>query len=176
LGRWLQSIPQAAAAFVVLIGATGVAGWWLDIEVLKSVLPHFVPMKFNTAWGLVLSGLALYLQRFEQVGGAARRTAQACASAVGVLGSLTLLQYMSGRDFGIDELFFTKPPGASGVLYPISLPISRILRSDALSLHRQDEIAAALQADPQGLRAGKAIVLAVEKAAEAGYHPNHLLP
>jgi hypothetical protein len=57
----------------------------------------------------------------------------------------------------------------------ISLPISQILGSGVLSLHRQDEIAAALQVDPQGLRAGKAIVLALEKAAEAGYHPNHLL-
>ena len=48
-------------SFIVIIGGTIVmAGWILDIGVLKSILPVWVTMKFSTALSFFLSGVTLY--------------------------------------------------------------------------------------------------------------------
>jgi hypothetical protein len=56
-------------------------------------------------------------------------------------------------------------------LFPIPLPIT--FPDTALSLQCEHEIGDALEADPERFRAGKAIVLAVEEAAEGGDHAHH---
>lgn len=49
-------------SFIVTIGgAVVMVGWLLDIEVLKSILPWWVTMKFTTALSFFLSGVTLYL-------------------------------------------------------------------------------------------------------------------
>lgn len=47
--------------FVIVLGVSGVLGWLLNIEVLKSVFPHYSTMKFNTALCLILAGAAFIL-------------------------------------------------------------------------------------------------------------------
>jgi hypothetical protein len=48
-------------AFIVTIsGVMVMTGWVLEIEVLKSILPMWVTMKFTTALSFFLSGLILY--------------------------------------------------------------------------------------------------------------------
>lgn len=48
-------------SFIVIIGGLIVMiGWFLDVEVLKSILPVWVTMKFSTALSFFLSGITLY--------------------------------------------------------------------------------------------------------------------
>lgn len=51
--------------FISLIVTTGgvivITGWIFDIEVLKSMLPTWVTMKFSTALSFLLSGITLYI-------------------------------------------------------------------------------------------------------------------
>ena len=45
---------------VSFLGLVVLAGWYLEIEVLKSILPIWVSMKFSTALSFFISGLILY--------------------------------------------------------------------------------------------------------------------
>ena len=94
----LGRVATGNALAVMALGFAVMVGWLLGIEPLKHVLPHFVSMKFNTAFGFLLAGLALCLR-----GKPALRLV--LAGAVGLLGALTLGQVVTGFDFGIDQLF-----------------------------------------------------------------------
>ncbi|MGI9590149.1 MAG: ATP-binding protein, partial [Myxococcota bacterium] len=97
--------PQLGGASVALAGATLLLGlvvlfgWHTGNRTLVQVLPRFVPMQYNTALGFVLSGAALLSLALGR--GRARVLAGA---AVAAIGGLTLFQYVSGLDLGIDEL------------------------------------------------------------------------
>src|SRR4051812_43893086 len=54
-----EAVRLALCALAVLLGAAVMAGWLLEIEPLKSIVPGFATMKFNTALGFILSGLGL---------------------------------------------------------------------------------------------------------------------
>lgn len=58
----MESIKTARILSIIVIigGAIVMAGWILDIEVLKSILPMWVTMKFSTALSFFLSGITLY--------------------------------------------------------------------------------------------------------------------
>ena len=47
--------------------------------------------------------------------------------------------------------------------------------SDPLSIEGQNKVAGALQSDPEGLRPWRPIVFSIEKAAEHGNMPNHVV-
>jgi hypothetical protein len=49
-------IAKIFAGIIFLAGIIVVIGWLLDIEVLKSILPYWVTMKFTTAISFILSG------------------------------------------------------------------------------------------------------------------------
>lgn len=56
-----RSLIAKVLAFIVSIcGAMVMLGWFLDIEVLRSILPQWVTMKFLTALSFFLSGISLY--------------------------------------------------------------------------------------------------------------------
>lgn len=104
--------------FAIAVGVTVVLGWLFEIAPLKSVLPGFVTMKANTAFGFILAGLALVLLADSSYSTWARRLALVCAGAVALLGLLTLCQYLFSINLGIDQLFFHEPAGMVGTLSP----------------------------------------------------------
>jgi signal transduction histidine kinase len=55
----LASLPTAASALAISIGALVLIGWSLDLEALKRVLPGFVAMNPATAVLFILSGISL---------------------------------------------------------------------------------------------------------------------
>ncbi|MCK5171722.1 MAG: hypothetical protein KAQ75_17725 [Bacteroidales bacterium] len=56
-----KSIIVKPLAYIVTFGgAIVIAGWILEIEVLKSILPMWVTMKFITALSFFLSGIVLF--------------------------------------------------------------------------------------------------------------------
>ncbi|PCI80779.1 MAG: hypothetical protein COB20_02680 [SAR86 cluster bacterium] len=88
------------ALFPAILGIVVLGGWHTQTEFLIQVLPSFVPMQYNTALGFLLAGigfLALNVGRSS--------IAKVCAGLVGIIGGLTLIEYLSGVDLGIDQLF-----------------------------------------------------------------------
>ena len=109
-------VRLALCGTLMLLGALVAAGWLLEIEVLKSVLPGLSTMKFNTALCFMLLGIGL-------VGAGsgnrqARLLAAACGAVLTIIGGLTLAEYLWGYQLGIDELFVTD----TGVLTGSGVP------------------------------------------------------
>src|SRR4030043_106065 len=55
-----RKTDKMLAAVVGIAGVVVMLGWIFDIGVLKSISPHWVSMKFDTAIAFVLSGITLY--------------------------------------------------------------------------------------------------------------------
>jgi diguanylate cyclase (GGDEF)-like protein len=111
--RYLQAkeVPAYASAAVAAVSLGAIAGWIFGIEPLMTVLPGMIRMKPNTAVALFFAALALYLAHKRKF-----RLLQAiCACLVGLLGALTLCEYIFGVDAGIDELLFRDP---AQILFP----------------------------------------------------------
>ena len=82
------------------LGLVVMIGWKVKSPGLIQVFPGLVPMQFNTALGISLSGLALLFtcRKFLAAG-------KALGIVVAFLGLLTLVQYLTHTNFGIDEWF-----------------------------------------------------------------------
>ena len=95
---------RIAGGVAGLTGAVVLAGWALGIHALTNLIPGTVTMKANTALAFVLSGGAMF---FLQVpAGWARRVARLGALAAWALALLTLVEYSTGWNPGLDELLF----------------------------------------------------------------------
>ena len=106
----LRSYSRAAGAMVALVGCAVLVGWALDIMPLKSALPGSPTMKPNTALCFILLGGSLWLFRGEERARFAAVFAQAAAATAGIIGLLSLSQYLFGWDLGIDQLLFPQQP------------------------------------------------------------------
>ncbi|BAY10654.1 hybrid sensor histidine kinase/response regulator [Calothrix sp. NIES-2098] len=120
-------IVQISSAIAIFIGGLVLLGWGLDIEFLKCVCyDGFVTMKANTALGFILSGVSLWLAQNlkSQKGASLHHNAlylwgsRLCALAVTIIGLLTVIQYIVGGNFGIDELLFRDSPSALLTVQP----------------------------------------------------------
>lgn len=125
LKKSFLKVPFICGLITFLIGALGLLGWHLDIGWMKSAYPGFISMKVNSALGFVslaLSQIVLSSSRRRE----AKMMAFFLASLSGVMGALTIYQYIAGANLGIDE-FFYQDIGAgispSGRLAPITATI-----------------------------------------------------
>jgi PAS domain S-box-containing protein len=116
--RWRRG-SQVASAVPVLTGGLVLLGWWLDILPLKSVLSGLVTMKVNTALAFMLAGAALWCLGGETERRPVRyRLGQVCALLALLAGLLTLCEYATGWDLGIDQWLFQEPAAAVETLHP----------------------------------------------------------
>jgi signal transduction histidine kinase len=60
-------VADACALAVVVLGLAAIAGWVFDIGLLKGAYAECMPMKFNTAVSMTLSGFALRLRHRSPV-------------------------------------------------------------------------------------------------------------
>ncbi|WP_318731950.1 MULTISPECIES: sensor histidine kinase [unclassified Roseofilum] len=102
----LQKVSKRSAIAVFWIGLIVIIGWFFDIGFLKSVLPGLVTMKANTAFCFLFSGISLWAWYQDPGTHKTRLTSQSSAILVFLIGFLTLIQYVSTIDFGIDQLVF----------------------------------------------------------------------
>ena len=109
-------LVRLAAILTAAIGVLVLAGWTLDLPVLKSVLPGAVEMKANAALGFILAGGALFLLRDRLKSPKRQRFSQALALAIGLLGLATLSEYAFNLQLGIDELLFRDSGGAYNLI------------------------------------------------------------
>ncbi|MEO7767426.1 MAG: hypothetical protein ABIS01_08375, partial [Ferruginibacter sp.] len=124
-----RSITKASAVCAIAISLIVIAGWFLDIPVLKSMHPVNATMKFNAAVCVLFTGVALLLVQNNSSSRLQQRTASLLLFIALLICSLTLLEYFFGRNLGIDELVVkekvlglgTKEPGRMSLLACISL-------------------------------------------------------
>lgn len=115
---------RAIALLVAAVALVAFAGWATGNPLLKSVLPGAVEMKANTALGLLLAGVALFL--LNHASPRQRRAALVIGIVIGVLGIATLGEYLFGWRLGIDELLFRDTGKAYNVIPGRMSPYSAV--------------------------------------------------
>jgi len=126
---------------VAVLGTLVIIGWYIHSETLIRVTPSFSSMKYNTALCFILSGLGLI--------SLIRHFSKGCAVIsflIALLCGLTILEYMTGLSFDIDQLFFydyiREGGSIPGRMAPstafcfFSFAVSLILLSFSRSRHR----------------------------------------
>ena len=119
-----NKLASLAALVTVVVGIMVLVGWASDIAVLKSILPGWVAMKANTAVCFILIGVALLLATCSsailnsQLSIFFSRFARLCGLLAGLIGLLSLGEYVFGWNPGIDQWLFYEPPGAVGTSDP----------------------------------------------------------
>jgi hypothetical protein len=106
------SVARAAGASVALAGAVAVAGALLRVGWMAGLGPGQPAVKANTALAFALAGLSLLLRCRQR---STRRLWPALAAAAAVLvaslGLLSLLEYLTGFDLGVDQLLVQDAEG-----------------------------------------------------------------
>ncbi|MFJ9870197.1 SpoIIE family protein phosphatase [Streptomyces sp. NPDC101165] len=89
-----------------VLGAVGLSGWILGIDVLRRVPGTDAVMSANTAMALLALGVSLFLVAHGWVTPWAIAVARAAAALAALIGGLTLVEYATGTGLGIDQLLF----------------------------------------------------------------------
>jgi hypothetical protein len=110
IARRLRSLVAVCSLFSIAVGLMGLAGWALQNQTMRRVLPGLATMKANTAVCFVLIGLSLWWlgARDKRSSPIANWIAKAAAALVSTVGLLSLLEFLGGWNFGIDQLFFVE--------------------------------------------------------------------
>jgi PAS domain S-box-containing protein len=138
-------VVRVLALLVIAIGCSGLLGWILGSELLKSPLQDGITIKANTALSVIFAGTALWLlQKPVATRTLARSLGRLCAGFALLVGALTFFQHLSGIDLGIDQLLFSEPPGAVATSSPgrMGRPASLCLVLGGLALLLLDSRAA----------------------------------
>jgi hypothetical protein len=101
--RFLAAQDRVAVFCAIPAGFLGLivmAGWIMRSPVLIQIRPGMSPMMFNTAVGLMLAAASLFGRSTRS------NVATVCGALLMLLGGLTLLEYATARDIGIDQLLF----------------------------------------------------------------------
>lgn len=114
----LTFISLGAAVFVISVAILVLCGWWLDIGMIKHLMPGMASMKVNTATGFLLAGLSVWWLRDESGKQTEYRMGQVAAGLVCLLGLLTLVEHMGHWNLGIDSLLYAEDPHTSDTFFP----------------------------------------------------------
>lgn len=96
----LNIVTILLGVVVSSLGVIVVFGWFTHQPGLIQFFTEFKPMQFNVALGFFLSGAGILFAALGMF-----RYSCLCGGLVSVVGSLTLLEYIFGFSFGIDEIF-----------------------------------------------------------------------
>jgi len=110
--RLSVALTAAAGFTIALLGAIVLAGWLTQSAALVQIIPTFAPMQYNEALGFLLAGVSLLATA------AGKRTlTRVSATPLFVLAAITVAQYVTGLDFGIDDLL-VEPFIATAAAHP----------------------------------------------------------
>jgi PAS domain S-box-containing protein len=124
-----RTFTATAGLIATGTGLTVLLGWTLGSEMMQAFIPGHTTMKANTAFCVVASGLALFVLQAHKLDRIRWSWIVRGLSLPSILiASATLLEYLLGRNFGIDELIF-RDVTTVGTTYP-----GRTAPNTALSL------------------------------------------
>src|SRR5207302_9529700 len=113
-----RSLARIMGGSVVLLCVVAIGGWFLDIGVLKCLIPGSTPLKPNIAAGFLLSGAALLLLGIRMPIAPVRVCAAAAAAIVIALGAATLGEYFFRWNIGIENWPTRRFPASMGTINP----------------------------------------------------------
>ncbi len=114
----LRKFAFAAGLMLIVLGLSVLVGWAFGIATLKSVIPDSATMKANTAAIMFLCGLALALLSEGNQSKRIRQFVAAMSVLIVSIGALTLMEYFTGWNFGIDQRLFRDAVGGVATLVP----------------------------------------------------------
>lgn len=102
-----NKITRILAIIVIAGGILVTIGWFFNIDVLKSVSPAWVTMKFSTAISFICSGVTLYFisRAREGKSGIAQIAIPTTGLIIFLFVTTVLISYLTGLQHGIEELF-----------------------------------------------------------------------
>jgi PAS domain S-box-containing protein len=146
--RWPLRASSIGGAFSLLVGATVLMGWWLDVSWLVQPMRWLPGMVPNTAAAFVLLGTSLLLMRQHLAPASRRRAAAACAAVVVIVAAITLAEYIWNWNLELDQALFRVarnigtgyPPGRGAPVTEAALILlgSALLALDARPAVRAD--------------------------------------
>src|SRR5271154_5523981 len=95
----IRHFPRFAGAAVALFGLLVIASWYARGQSILQMAPNTAPMQYNTALCFILSGAGLFLLTTPRA-----KIAPWLGGAAAFFTLLTLLEYLTGRDFSIDQI------------------------------------------------------------------------
>jgi PAS domain S-box-containing protein len=125
----LKTFSEFTGIIIVIIGVIVLIGWAFNISILKSASPGFSTIKSNVGLAFIFIGFSLWLQQTNRINQNNKRIAQILALATALIGLLTLIEYLSGVNLGIDQILFKEAAGALNTSSP-----NRMAFGSALSL------------------------------------------
>ena len=111
-----QLVPRLVGGLAVLLGCVVVAGLAFGFSGVRDWFPKVLSVKANAAIAFMLGGGALIL--LEVPGRRARVALRVGVLVVAALAMLTLMEYASGWDLGIDQLVLRDGGAAAGNPHP----------------------------------------------------------
>jgi signal transduction histidine kinase/CheY-like chemotaxis protein len=115
--RILKTTPLLVGTLSVFAGGLILVGWAFDLTALKSIMPGWVSTKANAALGFILAGLALQISSLSATTLSVRLT-RLCALLCGLIGLLTLGEYLFTWNPGFDQWLFYEPANMAGTSHP----------------------------------------------------------
>lgn len=106
---------RSCALLVIILGIISAMGWFLNIPVLRGEFMGFPGTKFNSTLIFIMAGVCLYLLN-RRLTSNLLSVIRILAALVTILGALTLLEYATGVNIGMNQLFSSILPGSAGVL------------------------------------------------------------
>jgi len=111
-------IVRIISAIVIIIGSVVIAGWLLEIDTLKSIVPDWVTMKFSTAVSFLMSGIVvMLLNEFRNNNSEFSRIFLfAPLIIISFFMATLLVTTIMGTTSGVSNLFVQDDPGAVGTV------------------------------------------------------------
>jgi len=106
---------KACALLIIVLGVSVILGWFLNIPLLRGEFLGFPGTKINSGLTFILAGACLYLLN-QNLGVKVLTISRILAILVTVLGTLTLLEYITGINLGMNQLFSSIIPGNVNIL------------------------------------------------------------
>jgi PAS domain S-box-containing protein len=116
-----RTFASACGGLLICLGGGVLAGWWLDIEAWKRVLPGLGTMNPMTAFGFSLSGLGLWCSTSDSIRPSSRRFlhfARFTTFAILAIALLKALEHFSLLHYAVDRLLFTAKLAPDGAGWP----------------------------------------------------------
>ncbi len=104
--RRLRRVSLACAILGATLALTGLAGWIFKLPQLTTLFTGLATMKVNTAVCLLLTATAMILRNRVPRRSLLDHLADFLATLAVIISALTLAQYATGSDFGIDRMLY----------------------------------------------------------------------
>ncbi|HZZ20394.1 MAG TPA: hypothetical protein VFE25_13540, partial [Opitutaceae bacterium] len=96
---WTERVSLALALILVVVGIASPLGWMLRVDRLVQPIEHLSPIMFNEGICFLAIGIALFGREFGL------KNAPWGGLVAAIIGTLTVIEGLTGNDLKIDELF-----------------------------------------------------------------------